>query len=228
MDTSVILKYLGLPIDYHPSPADEPVGFLVKHLNQLPPHLSAKFSSVVTPKQRTIIPAIRNRRLNYTRSNPTELSFTNAKREWPNLWQGRERRGIEEGNEEKQWAENSFMAGAPKHVKKLGSLLGGYEEEREAERVRTLRREQIAAREEEFVPEEDESDSDDEVEAEPEPEESEADARVAFERRIHEHFIYGLLERYDYDKVDWDENLDADNDRELEEAWFEDEDEGVA
>ncbi|THV08379.1 hypothetical protein K435DRAFT_958955 [Dendrothele bispora CBS 962.96] len=227
MDESLILKYLGLPNDYQPSPTEEPANFLIKHLSQLPPHLSAKFSSVVTPKQRTIISAVRNRRLNYTRSNPTDLSFANAKHEWPNLWQGRERRGVEEGSEEKQWAENSFMEGAPKHVKKLGSLLGGYEEEREAERVRTLRREQMVAQEDEFVPEEDESDSElDEAESRgPEPDESEADAKMAFERRIHELFIYGLLERYDYDKVDWDENLDAENDRELEERWFDEEDE---
>jgi hypothetical protein len=29
----------------------------------------------------------------------------------------------------------------------------------------------------------------------------------------------------DYDKVDWDESLDADDDREAEEKWFDDEEE---
>ncbi|KAF5358945.1 hypothetical protein D9758_004749 [Tetrapyrgos nigripes] len=222
MDAGVILKYLDLPVDYRPSPADKPVEFLTKHLNQLPPHLSSKFSAVLTPKQRTMVPAIRNRRLEYLKSNPTDLSFTHARHEWPNLWQGRERPGIEEGDEERQWANNNFLEGFDKHVKKLGTLLGGYEEEREAERVRNVRRQQRAVQEDEFVPEEDDSDSDEEL---PDQIETEAELKEAFERRIRELFIYGMLEGYDYDKVDWDEGLDVDNDRELEEKWFEEEDE---
>ncbi len=49
------------------------------------------------------------------------------------------------------------MPDSTKHVRKLGDLLVGHEEE--AERVRNIRREETAK--EEFVPEEDESDSDD-------------------------------------------------------------------
>ncbi|KAF7352634.1 DUF2052 domain-containing protein [Mycena venus] len=101
---------------------------------------------------------------------------------------------------------------------------GGYEEEREAERFRTLRRERAEA---EFVPEE-ESDSDDDNVSGPSSmvQMIDEDAKTSFERLIRERFIYGLLENIDYDKVDWDENLDADDDREAEERWFDEEEEG--
>jgi hypothetical protein len=94
---------------------------------------------------------------------------------------------VEEANEERAWANNDFLQGSTKHVGKLGGLLGGYEEEREAERVRVLRRERAV-----FVPEEDES-SDEEANntAMEEPLE---EARASFERQIRERFVYGLLE----------------------------------
>ena len=44
------------------------------------------------------------------------------------------------GKEEEEWASKQFLDGKKMHVGKLGPLLGGYEEEREAERVRTIRR----------------------------------------------------------------------------------------
>ena len=149
---------------------------------------------------------------------------------------------MEEGQDEKHWAQSGgFMDGCKKHVGKLGTLLGEYEEKREVERIRAIR-----AAEREFIPEED-SDSDgdmdyfevDEEELEPE------EARMSFERLVREQFIYGLLDvgirhflytlfksnglfaqSLDYDKVDWDEQLDVDNDRETENDWFDDEDEG--
>ena len=57
------------------------------------------------------------------------------------------------------------MVGQTKHIGKLGSLLGDYEEEREAERVRTMRRERAREmeRESDLIPEEDD-DSDEELE----------------------------------------------------------------
>lgn len=191
-----ILTYLGLEKDgsYLPSPSKQPIDFLLKHINHLPPHILLRFSSITTPKQRTAVPSIRNRRLKYVDSNPSELSFASARHTWPTFWPGRERRGIEEGNDELEWAETGFIPGMMKHVRKLGPLLRDYEEEREAERVRDIRRAQLAAVHDQFIPEEDE-DSDEDEPIEPNAlEENEADNKVEFERRICENFIYGLLD----------------------------------
>ena len=236
-DHSLVLAYLGLPEDYDPSPQKDAIKFLVKHLTQLPPHLLLHFDNVTSAKQRTAITTVRNRRLKYASFNPPELGFASARSKWPNLWQGRGRCGVEEGVEEKAWADSDFLRGATKHVGKLGSLLGGYEEEREAERVRMLRRQGIVTND--FVPEEDES-SDEEVDPFVEEESDEA-AKASFERLIRERFVYGLLEAspatleprsspqqlifqpFEYNKVDWDESLDSDGDREAEERWFDEE-----
>lgn len=87
----------------------------------------------------------------------------------------------------------SFLDGAEQQVGNLGKLLGEFEEEREAERVRAIRRMQVN---DEFVPEEEDSDSEEEDEAldVQEIDESSEDAQILFERRIKERFIYGLLE----------------------------------
>ncbi|KAF6762095.1 hypothetical protein DFP72DRAFT_877969 [Ephemerocybe angulata] len=228
-DEAPSLKYLGLPEDYSPSPKGEPISFLKKHLAQLPPHLLPDYGLITTPKQRTVIPLIRNRRLQYTRNAPVELNFVQARNTWPHLWEGRLEPGVEERKEEKAWAEDNFMAGSDSHVGKLGRLLADYEEERENERVRALRR--IKA-DHEILPEEDEDsdleeeEEDGEEEEEPPQSEPETDAqkREDFERRINERFVYGLLDDIDYNKVDWDESLDIDDDREAEERWFEEDD----
>lgn len=190
-DEKPSLLWLGLPEDYEPSPRTATLAFLLKHLTLLPQHLLLSYSYIMDPKSRTAIPTIRNRRLSYTQSNPSELQFDAARSTWPALWQGRERRGVKEANEEREWAANSFLQGSRKHVGKLGNLLGEYEAERNGERMRALRRERAANN---FVPEED-SDSDEEepsnliVETE-----SEEEAQASFERRVRERFIYGLLE----------------------------------
>lgn len=187
---SVILAYLQLPESYSPSPKESPIDFLHLHIRQLPPHLLLTFSLITTPRKRTVIPTIRNRRLRYTLSDPHELSFAEARSRWPLLWEGEsERRGMEEGQDEKDWVQSGgFMDGSKKHVGKLGTLLGDYEEEREAERIRAIKKERAAERE--FIPEED-SDSDSDMENEElKPEE----ARVSFERLVREQFIYGLLD----------------------------------
>jgi len=190
---SEILSYLGLPKDYDPLPSVFPIEFLKRHLYQLPPHIIQRFSLVTTPKQRTLITEIRNRRLKFTESRPRCLSFTAARNAWPALWQGRERRGQEEAKEEQEWVSKSFLDGAEQQVGNLGKLLGEFEEEREAERVRAIRRMQVN---DEFVPEEEDSDSEEEDEAldVQEIDESSEDAQILFERRIKERFIYGLLE----------------------------------
>ncbi|KAI0723127.1 hypothetical protein C8Q76DRAFT_794098 [Earliella scabrosa] len=223
LNEAAILSYLALPPSYEPSPRTAPVEFLRKHIRELPPHLLALFSKHTTPKARTAVPAIRNRRLKYAESHPAELSLANAKSTWPALWEGRERPGQEQGKEEKDWAEKEFLGGeGTQQVGKLGALLGEYEEERESERVRAIRR--LRAEYIESLPEEDEdSDEEDEI---PIPEElSPAENEEAFLRIVKERFIYGLLDSVDYDKVDWDERWDEDLDRDAEERWFDDEEE---
>lgn len=102
---------------------------------------------------------------------------------------------MEEGQDERDWVQSNFLAGFMKHIGKLGSLLGDYEEEREAERVRVLRRERAA--ETAFVPEED-SDSDDEdgpsIPTDEAEETNPEEAKAMFERLVREQFIYGLLD----------------------------------
>ncbi|KAJ7180285.1 hypothetical protein C8R43DRAFT_972496 [Mycena crocata] len=218
-----IRLYLGLEPDSQPDPQTIPVEFLIHHIKHLPPHLLLAFSGVTTPKDRSRIPVIRNRRLQYARADPPELQFSAARNSWPLLYdEGQGRRGNQDGEDERDWVARDFLQGLTKHVGKLGSLLGGYEEEREAERFRALRRERI---ETEFVPEE-ESDSDEEDQdvGKDEPLTDE-ERKASFQRLIRERLIYGLLEDIDYDKVDWDETLDGDADREAEERWFDEEEE---
>ncbi|KAG6336530.1 hypothetical protein ID866_2552 [Astraeus odoratus] len=220
-----LLSYLGLPQDYDPHPRRSPIEFLRKFLHQMPPDLIMSFALVTTPKQRSIIPEIRNRRLRYTETAPKELQGELAKARWPQLWSGHERFGKRAADDEKQWARKNFLGGIKQQVGKLGDLLGEYEEEREAERVRYLRRSQRSG-DDDFIPEEDE-DSDEDIEDSEagavDVQESPEEQKVDFERRIKELFIYGLLEGADYDLVDWSEQYDADDDRYAEEQWFDDE-----
>ena len=83
-----------------------------------------------------------------------------ARRAWPILWEGSPARpGEEEAKEEPAWADSEFMGGGSRpYVGKLGKLLGGFEEERGAERARTMRRVQIIT--DDFVPEEEEDEQD--------------------------------------------------------------------
>jgi hypothetical protein len=237
------LQFLGLPSDSQPNPESNPIPFLFQNVRSLPANILLKFSESTTPKERTVIPVIRNRRFKFSESNPRELRFESAITTWPELWKGPVLRGQAEGNDEKKWAEQEFMGGKIKqHVGKLGRLLGDYEEEREAERFRIQRRQQAAV--EPFVPEED-ADSDDEdlPPAQEEEPESEQQSQVTFERLVKEKFIYGLLEVLSisavlvildlitaiqsdlYDQVDWDDVWDGEIDREAEDRWFDEEDE---
>jgi hypothetical protein len=123
-----IRSYLGLDADA-PGPSASPVEFLSAHLRQLPPHLLLSFSVITTPKDRTQIAAIRNRRLKYADTDPPEFQFASARSTWPLLYEGQERRGRQEGEDEKDWVARDFLQGLAKHVGHLGTLLGGYEEE---------------------------------------------------------------------------------------------------
>lgn len=193
-----VLNYLGFPPDHQPDPDSDPIRFLSQNIRIIPKQFAPKFAQSTTPKQRTVIPAIRNRRTKFTQSNPTELSFESAKKAWPSLWTsdlfvGGPRRGQDERLEEKNWADHEFLGGAKQHVGKLGALLGDYEEERVAGAFRMERRRREA--EEQFIPEEDEDTSDEEDPTSAPPEhESPEEARLAFERSIREKFIYGSLD----------------------------------
>jgi hypothetical protein len=192
-DTTAILTYLGLPEDYDPTPAAAPVAFLTKHIHQLPSHVLHRFSAITTPQQRTAVVLIRNRRFNFTQSNPPELSFSVAKRRWPQLWEGTELIGHEEAREkaqeEKEWAESAFLSGGQAFVGKLGTLLGEYEEERHLEHARQARR----GRRDVLIPEEDQSSDDGSRPGTPESEPVQ-DLQESFLRQIRERFIYGRLE----------------------------------
>lgn len=186
-----VLSYLSLPTDYTPSPSDTPIDFLAIHLHRLPPNLLTLFSSLLSPRQRTILPIIRNRRQKYASTIPRELTWPEARKLWPELWEGRERLGLEQGREEKQWADRGlvFLEGQKGQVGKLGQLLGDYEEEREAERMRQARKHNMAqrdiARDQQLEEEEEDEDQD---------QESPDQMRINFERTVREKFIYGLLD----------------------------------
>lgn len=199
-DPAPSLKYLGLPPDYIPSPRAEPIAFLQKHLSQLPPHLLPAYSLITSPKQRTVIPLVRNRRLQFTKTAPPELSFVRARNTWPHLWEGRLQPGIEERQEEQNWVEKHFMDGTETKIGKLGRLLADFEEERENERVRVVRR---IKESNDLVPEEDEDSDEEEGDEEEEEDEenppesdheTDAEKQADFERRIRERFVYGLLD----------------------------------
>ncbi|KAJ7684008.1 hypothetical protein B0H17DRAFT_985574 [Mycena rosella] len=223
-DPTPIRSYLALDADSQPDPKTEPIQFLTLNLRSLPPHLLLTMGKpLTTPRERSRISTIRNRRLKYANARPSELQFSAARSTWPLLYDGQARRGQQEGDDEKDWVAKDFLQGLTKHVGKLGTLLGGYEEEREAERFRALRRERV---EPEFIPEE-ESDSEEEEDRDHGRVEQMTDeeTQASFERLVKERFIYGLLDEIDYEKVDFDETLDVDDDREAEERWFDDEDE---
>lgn len=188
---SAILSYIGLPPEYEPRPSASPIEFLQKHLHVLPPHLIVGFSFITTPKQRSVIAEIRNRRLAYTKTKPKQLAFAEARNRWPHLWFGGGRYDQEAVQEEREWGEKGFLGGGAQQVGKLGTLLADYEEEREAERIRQVRHQRAS---EEFVPEEEDSGSESSDQGIMEVEELPEEERATFERRIKELFIYGMLE----------------------------------
>ncbi|KIO31112.1 hypothetical protein M407DRAFT_19989 [Tulasnella calospora MUT 4182] len=248
-----ILKYLSLPADHKPSPRDEPLEFLRDHLIQLPLELLRPFSTITTPRQRTQLLRIRNRRTTYACSaeGRKALSWVEARKEDSLAYEAfmisstgtqgmplaqdptdperAYRKGEEEGGEERKWVESSFMDGAKGHIGegKLAALLGQFEEEREAERLRDMRRE-IREREQAQRESEPEEEEEEEEEGEESPTnpiyDSPGDARSSFERVIRDKFIDGLLEWMDYDTVDWDDRWDDDG-RDDEDKWFDEEEE---
>lgn len=198
--SSLSLNYLQLPATYDPSPSASPIPFLSKHLRSLPPHIArAEFSGTTTAKQRTMIPAVRNRRLKHVQSRPSAFEYEHARAQWPMLWSGPpEKPGAQRraaADDERRWVEKEFIGGWKPHVQKLGELLAGYEEEREGERDRVIRRQKA---QDAFVPEEDtDSEGEEDTDAEPpaaEVPETLEEAKEAFQRLVTERFIYGTLD----------------------------------
>ncbi|CAE6523255.1 unnamed protein product [Rhizoctonia solani] len=245
-DGGPILRYLALDSDYKPSPDDSPIEFLKQHMSQLPPHLLVLFNAhtKATPRARSSIPTIRNRRCAYAATEPKSLDPDVLSKTDPGVWDlvNSERAQaltirrptvIDEDEaeiEERDWATNQFQDGNKMHIGKIGELLAELEGERRRERERAVRRQALVARtrEEETLQEEEESSDDDQDDEERvlaglvrlRPDPAEEDIR----RTICERFISGLLTNMDYDAVDWDEKWDPD-DRDDEERWFDEEEE---
>ena len=207
-DAQIILKYLDLPPSYTPSPSSDPKTFLEVHIHHLPPNLLARFAPTLNIYERSSLPVIRNRRTQYVQSAPEEYTFEGARKRFPDLWESIAlasgdsaprvdvRAAAREGAEdEKRWTEREFLGGTRGQVGKLGTLLGGYEEERVAVREREKRSERAKMREIEKETEEEfeESSGEEELDSPPSPEDL-AQARGTFTRLVKERFIYGLLE----------------------------------
>lgn len=231
LESPAVLKYLDLPKDYTPSHNDDALEFLKLHISVLPLYLLRPFSNSLTPRQRTSIPLIKNRRTNYVfKIHPQELEWDQGRILEPLLWENMNagavatpssgsahpRPGIEAGAQEREWAEHNFVGyhNVPSrsgstgeqttkkgYVGRIGELLAEYEEEREAERLRALRRDRMAAAaiERETEEELDTDSSDDEFvrapsSAMPQDElESTDEVRSSFERLLRERFIDGFL-----------------------------------
>ena len=95
------------------------------------------------------------------------------------------------GDDERAWVQSEFLEGKKQFVGKLGNLLASYEEERESEGIRMVRRNRATVKND-FVPEED-SDSDNDSQP-PQETETEEEAKASFESLIREFFVYGRLE----------------------------------
>lgn len=211
-DGGPLLRYLALDADYTPSPDENPIEFLKRHMSQLPPHLLVLFDTnpKATPRARATVPAIRNRRCNYAATEPKALDPDVLSKSDAAVWDlvNEERaqaltirRPPEQQDEdvadERDWASNQFHDGVKVHVGKIGELLAQLEGERKRELERAVRREAVAARAREEETLEEEEESTDEEEPEPsshttnrlDPLNPENDLR----RIIRERFISGLL-----------------------------------
>lgn len=93
-----------------------------------------------------------------------------------------------------EWAKGGFLGGFKGHVGKIGEILSEYEEEREAESARTLRRERMAKKAQEESAVQEEEDDSDECGAEAGPEPSDKEKKRAFERLLREQFIAGRVD----------------------------------
>lgn len=208
-DLDRIRSYLELPPDVL-LPID-PLRILTEYVDTLPRTLLEPFAEITTPRERARVRTIKSRRIMHASSRPPPafLSADAGRLRWPLLW---ERMGGSTAlpppsssvREEETWVKDQFLGegdgDSRQHVKKLGGLLRGFEEEREAETVRERKR---VERRMDEVGEEFDSESDEEDgvggrtgnarvgAAVQEDEDQEAVAR-AFERKLVELFVDGL------------------------------------
>lgn len=217
-DHERIRKYLDLAPDVL-LPAD-PLEILSEYLHLLPRSLLEPFAELTTPRERARLRPIKARRLMYASTTPPPafLSADAGRTRWPLLW---ERMGgsslpppSRAVQEEETWVRDRFLGGelavegdgdskeVRQHVKKLGGLLRGFEEEREMETMRERKRVERGLDEvgEEFDSESDEEDGvggrigNARIGAGPgvvEGEDQEEVAR-AFEKKLVELFVDGL------------------------------------
>jgi len=212
---SLVLRYLSLPETYTPNPSTLPIAFLRLHLSILPSSILQHFSFLLSPRQRTTLSAIRNRRLTYHTSAPTAFSFPIARNKWVDIWDEIAPGAVLQENwrdtsksyaeDEKAWAEAAFLDGETVAGKKsrLGRLLADYEEERVGEVERANRSARLRKREARKAGDrEAELQDTEEEEEEEELSEDDQDAAPAvdnqqlkgtFERVLKERFIAGLL-----------------------------------
>ena len=171
-DVSRILSYLELPSSSTSALPLPPLEFLNKYLPLLPFELALPFGQVTTPRQRAPIKTIKSRRLIHASSTPrpSDLTAERGRLRWPLLW---ERMGgtslpppTANVQEEESWVQDNFLSGreGSQHVKKLGGLLRGFEEEREMMDLVAARR---AERRLDSAGEEFDEESDEELEPSP-------------------------------------------------------------
>jgi hypothetical protein len=254
-----VLRYLSLPADYKPKPSAAPLEFLRQHLSNLPSSLlQHHFAPLLTPLTRTTLPAIRNRRLAYHSSAPAVFTFPVARNQWVQIWdeiapgsvlnENWREQASRGGQDEESWAEGSFLRDreVAGNRRRLGKLLGGYEEERIGDEERQKRskrlRERHARRSEELHAQEAEEKESDEEESSDEDSKTIDDQhlKAVFERVLKERFIDGRLnvristlinyqllsiplQNVDYDSVDWDDQWDV-HSRDEEDKWFDEDD----
>jgi hypothetical protein len=215
-DLERIKSYLSLPPETL-LPAD-PLELLQTYLHTLPRSLLEPFIEITTPRQRARLRPIKSRRLMYasTTPTPTFLSADAGRLRWPLLWErmgGSSLPAASAGQKEEEvWVKDRFLGGlvepsagvddkeVTQHVKKLGGLLRGFEEEREMEHVRERKRveRQLDEVGEEFDSESDEEDGvggrigNTRIGPRVVEEDNQDEVARAFERKLVELFVDGL------------------------------------
>ena len=216
-DLERIRSYLDLPAETTFSA--DPLELLLTYLQILPRPLLEPLAELTTPRQRARLRPIKSRRLMHTSSTPTPafLSADAGRLRWPLLWERMGGSSIPTAasagmQEEETWVKDRFLGGlvepssgvddkeVTQHVKKLGGLLRGFEEEREMEHVRERKRveRQLDQEGEEFDSESDEEDGvggrigNARIGPRPVEIEDQDEVARAFEKKLVELFVDGL------------------------------------
>lgn len=204
-----LLSYLDLlPPSTEPLPMvlpSPPLAFLTQHIDSLPPNLTCFFSAVLTPQDRSKIPTIRNRRLEWaSRNTPLALSAYSARERHPLLYERIVGGGVAPARPaaasleaEEEWGQNAALPDGRAQHGNLGALLQAFEDEREGERRRDRKREERLRENEETEEFDSESDEEEDMDIDdggqegPDEELSEEERLQAFERLIKEKWLDG-------------------------------------